>query len=200
MPPPVGASQSRLMIPAKRSRPADERDRPAVVAAVRELLGLPFSIGCRDGRAVDCGGLVVHAAERCKYVSTDVPAGYTRQASAGLALYVHMRQCCHEIEPSAVAAGDVLMFWVRRRDFPQHLGVWTGESLVHATPRQRRVVESQLGNLASRVFAAFRLALPGELLTHTTPLHSAVECERCVLEQPRAFAYPGLRREVCRHV
>ena len=163
-----------------------------VLCAARGLLGLPFSIGTRDGRATDCGGLAIQVARSAGFFAADLPYRYTRETSAGLSLYVHLRHVCNEIAIEHIAAGDLLLFWIRRPWHPQHLGILTDTgTLIHASPLSDRCVhERKFSEYRTKIFAAFRFREERSLFTHEVPLNPIVKCEACVLADPLRFSKP----------
>lgn len=61
-----------------------------------------------------------------------------------------------EIPRADLGVGSVLMLWLSQPHQPQHMGVWTGTSLIHAHARSRAVIETQgLQAYQRNFFAAF---------------------------------------------
>jgi len=109
------------------------RSAEAIVARARALIGVRFRPQGRSaGAGLDCVGLVGAALE------ASPPSGYRPHGTTMAQVRAAMRRA--GLSPAgAMAAGDVLVM----KSGPQqlHLGIWTGEGLVHADAGLRRVVE-----------------------------------------------------------
>lgn len=130
--------------------------RAAIVGAARECLGTPFHFNERKpGQAIDCVGLIRHAMQRSGlYCPPDLH--YSTRTCFGEHVYLDARDSMDEVSVDDIGIGTVVLLWLSRPHQPQHLGIWTGESLVHAHGRARRVIETHGGaSYASQVFAAF---------------------------------------------
>jgi len=109
-------------------------DAETVVARARALVGGRFRSQGRDAvRGVDCVGLVAAALgkrpERDDYALRGNRIERVEQGLHAVGLRPADR----------VTAGDVLV--MRSGAEQLHLGLWTGDGLVHADARLRRVVE-----------------------------------------------------------
>jgi murein DD-endopeptidase / murein LD-carboxypeptidase len=108
-----------------------------VVARARALVGTRFRLHGRDPvSGLDCVGLIVCA---CPAI-TQPPQGYalrggTADGFAAMFIANGMTQ-----RQGAPRAGDVLLLQPSAAQF--HLGVWGGDSLIHADGVLRRVVET----------------------------------------------------------
>lgn len=105
-----------------------------IVARARGLIGTRFRPQGRDPAVgLDCIGLVAAAAG-----IADPPGGYALRGGSAEVLAAGLRAA--GFRPArAMQAGDVLAM----RSGPEqlHLGIWTGEGLVHADAGLRRIVE-----------------------------------------------------------
>lgn len=103
------------------------------ISRARALVGKPFRLHGRDERGVDCVGLVAIAYGQA------VPGGYAlRTADAGavsgpLAVLKFRKQRIPK-------PGDILLLDAGPAQL--HLGLWTGDSVIHADAGLRRVVET----------------------------------------------------------
>ena len=106
------------------------------IARARAALGVPFRLHGRDpATGLDCVGLVAFAWG----LHTGVPTGYAMRGGSVegyVAMIGALRLTRRRAEPRA---GDALLMMAGPRQF--HLGLWTGESLIHADAGLRRVVE-----------------------------------------------------------
>lgn len=107
------------------------------VARARALIGTSFCLhGRNPARGLDCVGLIVCACPAIRHP----PQGYALRggSAAGFAAMFcanGMVQRAGEPRP-----GDVLLLQPSVAQF--HLGIWSGESLIHADAVLRRVVET----------------------------------------------------------
>lgn len=168
-----------------------------IIDAAREQIGRPFSIGARKV-ATDCGGLLLDVGKRCGLHVGDLGRSYTLATSAGLALYVHLRDFGDEVSREEMEPGDVILYWIYSRSHPKHLAIWTGTSTIHATPNKRSVVESKGMLYPDRIFAVFRFRDAGQPPAHRVALNRHVVCERCVRENPDRFSRRGALFQ-CQH-
>lgn len=113
----------------------------AILAAARAELGTPFvHMGRRPGVALDCAGLIVQVAAALGVAHADVD-GYPRRPGNGLLESTLDNQPALE-RVAAMQAGDILL--MRFHGDPQHLGIFTGENLIHAYQPVGKVCEHRL--------------------------------------------------------
>jgi murein DD-endopeptidase / murein LD-carboxypeptidase len=107
--------------------------RADVVARARACLGIRFRMQGRDRDGLDCIGLVV-ASLGIEQVRSDYALrGGSAQMLANELQAVGLRAV------NDPEAGDVLV--MRTGPGQLHLGIWTGDTLIHSDARLRRVVE-----------------------------------------------------------
>lgn len=127
-----------------------------VIAAARALIGTPFAHqGRLPGIALDCAGVIVATATALGIAHDDV-AGYSRLPGNGLLRQVLDGQAALvPVRTDAIAPGDILLMRFKRE--PQHLGIYTGETLVHAWQIIGNVCEHAFDeSWRRRVVAAYR--------------------------------------------
>lgn len=127
-----------------------------VIAAARALLGTPFvHQGRFPGRALDCAGVIVATATALGIAHDDM-TDYSRLPTGGLLRQVLDSQPGLVAVPLAnIASGDILLMRFKRE--PQHLGIYTGSSLIHAWQIVGQVVEHAFDETwRRRLVAAYR--------------------------------------------
>ncbi|MFA5170430.1 MAG: NlpC/P60 family protein [Sulfuriferula sp.] len=125
-----------------------------IISAARECIGTPFQHQGRiNGLALDCAGVIVCVASKFGLKSIQ-PAGYGRSPCNG------MLEEAADMQPyldrvTAMQAGDVLM--MRFTGEPQHVGIYTGENIIHAYESVGKVVEHRLDEKwAARIVRIYR--------------------------------------------
>lgn len=104
-----------------------------VIARARQLLGAPFRLHGRDASGVDCIGVAAFAYR------VDVPTGYALRTADPDAIIAQLRTL--GFRPRRFRKpGDVVLLDAGPAQL--HLGLWAGESLIHADAGLRRVVET----------------------------------------------------------
>jgi len=110
-----------------------------LVENTREWVGVPFVHQGRSRIGCDCLGLIAaDLAELGSRILLDhLPHNYTRDPQA--LLIDGLTSLC---QPTALEAGVLVVFQFPQAKFPSHAAIYTGESIVHAFERERKVVES----------------------------------------------------------
>lgn len=67
---------------------------------------------------------------------------YSIRNCSGEHTYLDARDAMDEVPRESLAPGSIPLLWLSKPYWPQHLGVWTGESLIHAHMRTKRVIET----------------------------------------------------------
>ena len=107
-----------------------------IVAHARALIGTPFRLHGRDAATgLDCVGLVALAYARRE----GIPTGYSLRGGSAESFITMIAALGLTRRRGLPRAGDVLLMQAGPAQF--HLGLWTGESLIHADATLRRVVE-----------------------------------------------------------
>ena len=118
-----------------------------VVSAARACLDTPFRhqgriAGTGPGAGLDCAGLVVVVAEQLG-IAYAAPTNYPRHPVNGeLVRTLDAQASLQRVDAGEMAAGDILVF--RLGGQPRHLGIWTGDTLIHAFDECGKVVEHQM--------------------------------------------------------
>jgi murein DD-endopeptidase / murein LD-carboxypeptidase len=109
---------------------------PRVVRA-REFLGTPFKLHGRDpAEGVDCVGLIALIGGRID----GVPTGYSMRNVQGGRWALEMDKVANRSTDGRYGPGDILLMQAGPAQY--HLGCWSGDGLIHADARLRRVVET----------------------------------------------------------
>lgn len=126
-----------------------------IINTARDCIGTPFRHQGRiAGKALDCAGLVVHIARSLNFKYQDV-SGYERSPHKDLLKKVLDSQICLQ-RIDVLEPGCVVLFRIRTE--PQHLAIFTGETIIHAYETVGRVVEERCGEFwKKRVIAAYRM-------------------------------------------
>lgn len=112
-----------------------------IIAAARAEIGTPFAHqGRTPGIALDCAGLVVAVARAIGLPHND-DTGYGRSPANGLLESALDGQPCL-VRVATSEPGDVLL--MRFQGDPQHLGIYTGETIIHAWQIVDRVCEHRM--------------------------------------------------------
>jgi cell wall-associated NlpC family hydrolase len=109
---------------------------PALIDAARSFVGVPFLHQGRTRNGLDCIGLVIAALTKVGVVFYEEPPTYARLPH-GDSLLAPLRGYCTEvtkIEPGLVGA-------IRFRREVTHVGLITGQTIIHAYEGARRAVE-----------------------------------------------------------
>lgn len=171
-------------------RPEVSERSSSIIEAARSFIGTRFSINTSAEHQTDCGGLLIKVAKKVGLHYAEVPRRYSVLDCGGLPLYLHLRSCMDEVPLEEAGPGDAVLFWIRSKDYPCHLGILCGTTMVHA--QSVRVQEVPITNAwDQRTFAAFRYRSPGAPEGHVRGLHAAVHCERCVLGNTLHYARRG---------
>ena len=107
-----------------------------IIARARALIGVPFRLHGRDADSgLDCVGLVALAFGRADGIRT----GYSLRGGSAESFTTMIAALGLARRRANPRAGDVLLMQAGPVQF--HLGLWTGENLIHADATLRRVVE-----------------------------------------------------------
>ena len=113
-----------------------------VIIRARALIGTRFRLHGRTAETgLDCVGLVALAHDQ-RY---GVPTGYTLRSDSADQWRATLSDLLEPGNEADYKAGDVLLMKAGPAQY--HLGIWTGESLIHAHAQLQRVVETP-GTLA----------------------------------------------------
>lgn len=127
-----------------------------VIAAARTCLGTPFAHQGRiNGEALDCAGLAVSVAHDIGVEYND-QQGYSREPIKGLLLAALIDQPGLDLVPVVEKQpGDILLMRFGRD--PQHLAIYTGQTIIHSYEAVGIACEHDLTpEWARRIVGVFR--------------------------------------------
>ncbi len=127
-----------------------------IITAARACLGTPFAHQGRiKGVALDCAGLVVSVAQDIGADYVDRQA-YSRNPINGLLHAALMDQPCLERTwKDQMQTGDILLMRFGRD--PQHLAIYTGQTIIHSFETVGIACEHDLTDLwRRRIVAVYR--------------------------------------------
>lgn len=137
--------------------------RDQIVAAARECLKTPF---VHQGRALgfgqDCAGVLVHIFQSLTLPYID-QKGYPRRPYAGMMKTILDRQpSLIEINKKQIDKGDVLLMRIYRE--PQHIAIYTVDSIVHSYSGAGEVIEHRLDHpWRKRITHAYQIVRPADV-------------------------------------
>ena len=125
-----------------------------ILTAARACLNTPFvHQGRINGRALDCAGLIIQVAKTLGLEHVD-HSGYARLPGNGL-LESALDDQPGLARVSDLQAGDVVL--IKFSGAPQHLGIYTGENIIHAYQPIGKVCEHGLTEAwRSRIVRIYR--------------------------------------------
>ena len=107
-----------------------------IIARARGLVGAPFRLHGRDpATGLDCVGLCARSFD----VTAGVPTGYPLKGGDAN-LYASLIGTFAVRHGGSMRPADVLL--IRMGALQIHMGIWTGDSLIHAHAGLRKVVET----------------------------------------------------------
>jgi cell wall-associated NlpC family hydrolase len=136
--------------------------RAAIVAEARTWVDTPWKHqGRLKGVGVDCGGLIIGVGQALGLLDFTVKPQYGRQPN-WRELEAILREHLDSQPFAGVKPGDILAFAFIGE--PQHLGICTGDGLIHSYAQARKVVEHRLDDVwleRLRSIWTYREAEPG---------------------------------------
>lgn len=126
-----------------------------IFSLARECLGTPFTHqGRQIGVGLDCAGLVAHVLDGLNLPYNDMN-GYPRTPYDGM-LKKSLDSQPSLTEIYKLEAGCILLLRITRA--PQHLGIFTGDTIIHSYLTAGRVTEHRLGDSwKRRIVSMYRI-------------------------------------------
>lgn len=126
----------------------------SIIAIARAQVGTKFRHQGRiPGQFLDCAGLVAHVAHELGVEYNELP-GYGRIPHNGLMESVLNAQPCLK-QAEEKQPGDILL--MRFTQAPQHVAIYTGDTIIHSFSLIGKVCEHRLDELwESRIVAVYR--------------------------------------------
>lgn len=111
-----------------------------VISLARECLGTPYRHQGRScGVEMDCAGPLVHIFKAMGMKFYDPKAYSGRPYKGRLEQILDKQPHLQRVKNNELLAGDLVVF--RIKSAPQHLGIFTGENVIHAYADLGRVTE-----------------------------------------------------------
>lgn len=135
-------------------------DSEKIIESARKLLGTPYKHqGRLPGIALDCIGLPICIAKELGYEYLDLTA-YGRIPHKGLLDEMVAKQPClyrvYDRQP-----GD--LFLMKYVADPQHVAIFTGDSIIHCSSLTDRVVEHRIDEETERqIVSTYRFKKPDQ--------------------------------------
>lgn len=111
-----------------------------IISAARECLGVPFRHQGRTMAGFDCAGVLVHSLKKLGIDYQDQD-GYSRNPQNGMLKKILDGQS-KLIQVKTMQPGDILLMRITRE--PQHIAIFTGETIIHSYSTVGKVVEHRL--------------------------------------------------------
>lgn len=128
--------------------------RNNIVEIAREFLGSPFKHQGRVKDGIDCVGLIAAVCNRIMYPYVD--GIYKRKPTKGLVI-AKLKESFRSILVNEATDGDILVFWVYKRNYDQHVAIKTDKGMIHTYADVGYVVENTINDFWSkRIMGAFR--------------------------------------------
>lgn len=131
-------------------------DPDRIVELARECMGTPFVHQGRNIRTgLDCAGLLVHVLHGLSLPCLD-DKGYPRRPFDGMLIKIlDAEPSLKRIPKADMARGDVVV--MRIKTAPQHIGIFTGDVIIHTYSDTKRVVEQRLANWLPKISHVYRI-------------------------------------------
>jgi len=129
-----------------------------IIALARECLDTPFKHqGRLCGVAMDCAGIPAHIFQGLNLPYNDGD-GYPRRPFRGmLETILGDQPSLEKIRISEIQPGDLLLF--RISTAPQHIGLYTGQTIIHAFAPVGKVTEQPFAPWKSQITHAYRFKI-----------------------------------------
>lgn len=129
--------------------------RKEIIDFAKTFLGCKFHHQGRVRAGLDCAGLVILVGKEIGSPIEDTRR-YGRRPTQGV-IVGQLEKTLERIDPEEAEPGDILVFWVTRRGFDQHLAIKTFYGMIHTYMDVGLVVETVYdGYWQDRIMTAFR--------------------------------------------
>jgi cell wall-associated NlpC family hydrolase len=130
--------------------------RKDIVDKAREFIETPFH---HQGRlkhiGIDCVGLIYCVAKELGIKIHD-KTDYGRAPRPDV-LLTEIRKSLDEISIEEANIGDIFIFWIKRKSWPQHVAIISDYGMIHAYADIKKVVEHVIDEKwTDKIKAAFR--------------------------------------------
>ena len=128
--------------------------REEIVKIARSYDGSPFHHQGRIKAGIDCAGLAIAVGKEIGSPIEDCI--YKRKPTQGI-IIGQLEKTLERIELDEALPGDILVFWVCKKGYDQHLAIKTDRGMIHTYADIGFVAENGINEFWSkRLMAAFR--------------------------------------------
>ena len=128
--------------------------RDKIVVIARSYLGSPFHHQGRVKDGIDCAGLIFVIGKEIGSPVEDCV--YKRKPTRGI-IMGQLGKSLDRIDIESALYGDILVFWVYKKGYDQHLAIKSDKGMIHTYADIGFVAENGLNDFWSkRIMAAFR--------------------------------------------
>jgi cell wall-associated NlpC family hydrolase len=118
------------------------------IEIARSCIGTPFHHqGRKPGVGLDCIGLLVVAGKHLPLV--DCESYPTEPDGKTLMYWLVEKNRFVQVEKRP---GSLLVFAYAKEGVPQHVGVWTGSTIIHTSYKMRKVIENRMDDFWEKKF------------------------------------------------
>lgn len=127
-----------------------------IIKYARECIGTPFIHQGRVlGVGLDCAGVVVHIVKSLGLPYNDIQGYPDRPFKGMLENTLNNEPSLIKVSKTEMRAGDILLFSIARH--PQHLAIYTGESIIHAYSTAGKCIEQPIGAWVKKLISVYRV-------------------------------------------
>lgn len=130
------------------------KSRQEIIDFARTFIGSPFHHQGRVKAGIDCAGLAIVVGA---WIGSPIEdCVYKSKPTRGI-IISQLTKTLERIDPEEALPGDILVFWMYRRGYDQHIGIRTDKGMIHTYADIGFVTENGFNEYwKKRLMAAFR--------------------------------------------